>query len=126
VTLTPPCATPSTTLRVSSTSATTAPFGACASATTVTVPSVGSAGDAIDAKRSPELWGIVTTMFVSTRSAIDPGMYRTRRPSLTPAARPVRSTMTASRDASRTNVTVLCANAAAPAGALPFADTTVA
>src|SRR5688572_13372239 len=42
-----------------------------------------------------------------------------------PAARPARSTMTASRESSKTKVTVLCANAAAVDGALPFDGTKV-
>jgi hypothetical protein len=71
------------------------------------------------------VFGIVTTTLASTRFTIAPGMYRTRPPSLIPAARPARSTMTASRESSRTNVTVLCANAAAVDGALPFDATKV-
>jgi len=74
VTRTPPSATPSTTGRVSESCATTAPLELCASATTLTVSSVRSSGDTTDPKRSPSMFGIVTTTLESTRFTIEPGM----------------------------------------------------
>jgi hypothetical protein len=74
LTRTPPTATPSTTGRVSATCATTAPVELCASAVTLTESSLLFNGDATDPKRSPSLFGMVTTTVVSTRFTIEPGM----------------------------------------------------
>jgi hypothetical protein len=74
LTRTPPRATPSTTGRVSESSAMTAPLEVCASAVTLTVPSPRFSGDTTDPKRSPSMFGIVTTTLELTRFTIEPGM----------------------------------------------------
>jgi hypothetical protein len=74
LTRTPPCATPSTTGRVSEICATTAPLELCASASTLTVASVRSRGETTDPNRSPSLFGIDTTTLASIRFTIEPGM----------------------------------------------------
>jgi len=74
VTRIPPIATPSTTGRVSAICPTTAPLELCASAVMLTVSSLLFSGDATDPKRSPSLFGMVTTTVVSTRLTIEPGI----------------------------------------------------
>jgi hypothetical protein len=73
LTRTPPSATPSTTGRVSEICATTAPSELCASAATLTL-SARPCGVTTDPKRSPSVFGIVTTTFDSTRATVEPGM----------------------------------------------------
>jgi hypothetical protein len=119
LTVTPPFATPPSTVRVSVTLLVW-PFALSCAATWTSTTSVFGATSV--ERRPTSVPGIVTTTLSFFCSTDDPGMKRTTLLVVMPAACPMPLTMTASRAASSVNVTVACCIVSGDEGPVAVTD----